>query len=146
MPQLAAWALGVVTLPLAPISWWATRRQVARHRYWLTDRRLVVQEGLIGQRVRSVPLDRVVDVAVTQSWLDRLFGVVNLDVRDMTGEVGSPGSGATAATGLRLFDVDAPEAWKREILGRAGKAPVPGGDDSMDRVVALLQQLVDRAA
>lgn len=121
-----------------------SQRRIARHRYWLTDKRLVVQEGLIGQQVRSVPLSRVVDVTVRQNWLDRLFGVTSLDVRDMTGEVGGPGP----SRGLQLFDVTQPEQWKKEILARTGS--VIATDQSQGRelgqMVSLLQQLVDRKA
>lgn len=137
-----AFIAGVVTIPALPILAWAMRRWTQRHRYWLTNRRLVVQEGIVGQEVRSVPLDRIVDVAVTQNWLDRLFGVVNINVRDMTGE--SSGAEGGMSKGLRLFDVQSPQSWKRLILARTGKAPQDAA--SQDRVVALLEALVANTA
>ena len=82
---------GIVTIPFLPVLWWAALRSVEVHRYWLTDRRLVVRTGLIGYKIRSIPLSRVVDVAVQTDWLDRLLGLTHIEVRDMTGESSAQG-------------------------------------------------------
>lgn len=91
--------LGVLTAPLALLTPWLATRYLSMHRWWLTDQRLVVRTGLFGWSVRSVPLDRVVDVTVAASWWDLLFGVQHVQVRDMTGEVASSG----VSTGLVLM-------------------------------------------
>jgi uncharacterized membrane protein YdbT with pleckstrin-like domain len=143
-PEALTLMVLVVTAPAAILSWWTSQRRVSRHRYWLTNTRLVVQEGLIGQQVRSVPLSRIVDVTVRQNWLDRIFGITNLDVRDMTGEMGGPGP----SRGLQLFDVTGPDAWKQEILSRTS-ATIPCESNEgreLGQMVSLLQQLVDRQA
>lgn len=132
---------GLVTIPLLPALWWGALRAVAVHRYWLTDRRVIVRTGIIGYRLRSIPLSRVADVSVHASWLDRLLGLTHVEVRDMTGE--SAGEGTSR--GAVLLGVDAPSAWSERILARSGGGlDAQGGE--LTEVVGLLRQLVDRAA
>lgn len=94
--------LSVVGAPFALLAPLIARQAMAQHRWWLTDRRLVVRTGFIGWTVRSVPLARVVDVTTTASWWDLLFGVQHIVVRDMTGEVG----GNHVASGLKLMGLE----------------------------------------
>lgn len=131
--------IGVVTIP---VLWWLALRSVEVHRYWLTDRRLVVRTGIIGYQVRSIPLSRVVDVSVRANWLDRLFGLTHVDVRDMTGESASQGP----SRGAKLLAVGAPDVWAEDILTRAGGAPVGSDATELGELVAVLRQLVPRLA
>ena len=141
--RLRSWA-GIVTIPLLPFGTRASRRRVERHRYWLTDQRLVVQDGLIGQRVSSVPLSRIVDVTVRQNWFDRLLGIQNLDVRDMIGEVGGSGM----ASDLALVDVADPEHRKHALLDGTHTPPAAASDaqGAMSEMVDLLQQPAHQTA
>ena len=136
-------ALTVLMIPFLPALWWAVLRSVAVHRYWLTDRRLVVRTGVIGYQMRSIPLSRIVDVSVKTSWLDQLLGLTHIDVRDMTGESGGDG----LSRGVQLFGVDRPDLWVEELLGRSG-GPLDGDRDAtqLDTMVGLLQELVAKAA
>ncbi|MCO4745161.1 MAG: PH domain-containing protein [Proteobacteria bacterium] len=134
--------LGVVTIPLLPVLWWAVLRGVAVHRYWLTDRRIIVRTGIIGYRLRSIPLSRVADVSMQATWLDQLFGLTHVEVRDMTGESGGEG----LSKGAMLLAVDAPELWSSAILARSGGAVDAKPSAELGQVVGLLQRLVDRAA
>lgn len=138
-------------LPLLPLWLWANRAWRGRHRYWLTDRRLVVQTGIIGQSLRSVPLGRVADVEVRASWFDRLFGLQHVVVRDMTGEVSSGGMSA----GFRLAAVADAAGWAERILALAGPCgptdpPGPSGDEpatlaALERIAGILEELRDAA-
>ncbi|TNE88727.1 MAG: PH domain-containing protein [Deltaproteobacteria bacterium] len=133
--------LGVVTIPLLPVFWWAALKGVDVHRYWLTDRRVIVRTGIIGYRLRSIPLSRVADVSVQATWLDRLLGLTHVEVRDMTGE--SAGEGVSK--GAMLLGVDAPGLWAESILARSGGALEAGGSQ-LDEMVGLLRALVAKAA
>ncbi len=141
----------VFGIPFLPLFWWLGLRQVAVHRYWLTDRRLVVRTGIIGYQIRSIPLSRIVDVSTRASWFDRLLGLTHIHVRDMTGE--SAGEGVSR--GVRLLGVQDPETWAASILTRSTSTAAPGATSppvaardgaQLDTVVSLLQTLVDRAA
>lgn len=134
--------LGVVLIPLLPLGIWTARRVFSVHRYWVTNRRVVVRTGLLGYELRSIPLSRVADVSQSSDWMDRMLGLVHLEVRDMTGESSSGG----LSRGVRLCGVDDAEVWSTAILDRTDRTPGLDGDDRMDQVVALLQRIADRAA
>jgi len=120
-------ACSVVLVPTLPLAWWAAHQAVQQHRWWLTDRRLVVSNGVIGRTVRSVPLERVVDVTVTSSWWDRLWGFEHVTVRDMTGEVAGG-----VATGLILQAVEGADEVADTLL-----TALPQGRSDQDLVAAL---------
>jgi membrane protein YdbS with pleckstrin-like domain len=120
----------VVLLPLLPLLYWVNHQSVQQHRWWLTDRRLVVANGVIGRSVRSVPLERVVDVTIKSTWWDRVWGLEHVTVRDMTGEV----SGNTGSTGLALLAVDDADAIADRIL-----TALPRQAREEDLVAALRQ-------
>lgn len=133
---------GVVTIPLLPVLWWAALREVEVHRYWLTNRRLIVRTGIIGYRIRSIPVSRVADVSVRASWFDRLLGLTHIDVRDMTGE--SAGDGISR--GAKLLAVESPDAWSEDILARSGGSLATEGQGELAKMVGLLEALVAKAA
>lgn len=75
--------VGVLLLPLViPL----TNLAYSKARYWLTNRRVIIGWGIIGYCVRSIPLERVSDVALSRSVTERLAEVTSIVVRDMTGE------------------------------------------------------------
>lgn len=132
-------AICLVTLPLAPFAYAFASRTLRMHAWWVTNQRIVVRTGFIGWTLRSIPLDRIVDISATSSWYDRIFGVTHLKIRDMTGE--STGDGVSR--GVHLMAVPNAREIERLILERV---PARSTQDDMGQVVNLLQQLVDRAA
>lgn len=85
---------GLIGLPLAYL---IVKAYVNKHRYWLTNSRVVVTTGIIGFRARSIPLERVSDVAISCDWLEKLLGMRTVVVRDMTGE-------AMSGANIRAFE------------------------------------------
>jgi len=85
---------GLIGLPLA---YFIVKAYVNKHRYWLTNSRVIVTTGIIGYRARSIPLERVSDVAISCDWLEKLLGMRTVVVRDMTGE-------AMSGANIRAFD------------------------------------------
>lgn len=58
-----------------PVAWALYRYlKTARHRYTLTDQRLLEESGLIVKRVESLELYRVKDLSVSGTLLQTLFG------------------------------------------------------------------------
>ncbi len=117
--------IGVLFLPLIYL---AMRAYVAKHRFWVTNSRVVVTNGVIGFRARSIPLERVSDVAIRCTVLERMLGIRSVVVRDMTGEAMS---GATM-----LASADA-TALQRQILDRVHevnrRAPSADGERMLAR-------------
>ena len=93
-----------------------------KHRYWVTDQRVVWRHGIIGYRITSVPLERISDVAVSRTFLETICGVGGVVVREMTGEVKYGywygGVGRVFPTMIAVPD---PEEMQRRILELVGK-------------------------
>ena len=79
----------IVGILLVPFVYLFAQVAKTRFRYWLTNRRVIVSSGFIGYRVRSIPLERVSDVAFSRTFLEMVTGIQSVIVRDMTGEAES---------------------------------------------------------
>jgi hypothetical protein len=75
IPGLLELLLVVLTLGLA-LLWLVPRARATR--YKVTDRRVVVELGLIGRRIEQVDLFRVVDFVVELPFSQRVLGTGNL--------------------------------------------------------------------
>ena len=68
----------LVGLPLAFLSWW-------RFRYRVAGGRLELHSGVLSRSVRTIPLDRVRGIRVTEPFLHRLLALVRVDVEAAAG-------------------------------------------------------------
>ncbi len=104
--------IGLAALPLVYL---IGRAFVGKHNYWLTSSRVVVTNGIIGYKARSIPLERVSDVAISCNWLERALGLRSVIVRDMTGEAvsGAAMLGVADATTLQRRILDEVHAVNR---------------------------------
>lgn len=107
-------SMGIGLLAL-PIVYLVARAFFAKHNYWLTSSRVVVTNGIIGYKARSIPLERISDVAISCNFLERAFGLRSVVVRDMTGEAmsGAAMLGAGDATTLQRQILDQVHAVNR---------------------------------
>ena len=58
------------------------------YRYRVTDRDVVLRHGLVNRQERIVPLERIQSVDISEQPLDRVFGVVRLQVQTGAGGAG----------------------------------------------------------
>jgi len=76
--------LVVVTIPLLPIilplAYWLMKRYYARLEVVLTRRDLKVRRGIWNVEEKSVPLEKITDLALHQGPLMRLFGIKGMRV------------------------------------------------------------------
>lgn len=81
------WFFTVFTLGLYFILVYLSR---LRTRYTLTNERLKVTKGLLSKSVDEIELFRIKDTKVSQSFLNRIVGIGNIDVisSDETGTIG----------------------------------------------------------
>jgi len=134
------------TLALLPFVWWAARVAADRHRYYVTNQRVIVTDGLIGYRTRSVPLERISDVQVGCTWVERAVGIRSVVVRDMTGEAqgGAIMQGLTdpaEVQSLILQEVARVNATLTPTVAAASASPPAVSTDS--EVVTLLREIRD---
>ena len=103
VPALAVALL--VGLPLAILSWW-------RFRYRVAGGRLELRSGVISRSVRTIPLERVRGIDVTEPFLHRLLGLVRVEVEAASG--GSSRAELTLAAVTRAEG----EALRLKLLAR----------------------------
>ena len=89
--MLGAVVLGLlsfgVLLYFLPILWFVERRKARFHQHYVTNRRVIVVNGIIGYSIQSVPLNRVSDVTVACGWVERFFEVRNVVVKDIASQM-----------------------------------------------------------
>ncbi|MEM8955021.1 MAG: PH domain-containing protein [Verrucomicrobiota bacterium] len=145
----------IVTIPLLPLwllfGYFFTKRYLDSHSCVLTERSVKIKKGLLNRIEKTVPLDKITDVALMQGPIMRAFGLHSLSIET----AGSTGTGAF----LRVVGiVGAPEfrdavLQQKEILlaqtsGIAGAdvmVPAGGGGAGVEsgEAVALLREIRD---
>ena len=118
---LVTTALTVVGIVFLPIVWLLAVIARDKYRYWLTNRRIILSSGLIGYKIRSIPLERISDVSLSRTLPEMLSGVSSIIVRDMTGETDE---------GKSLLAISDSSNYQRQILDEvravnAGESALP---------------------
>ena len=107
VPALALALL--VGLPLAILSWW-------RFRYRVGGGRLELRSGVLSRSVRTIPLERVRGIDVTEPFLHRLLGLVRVDVE------AAAGGGSKAELSLAAVSREQADALREALLGATRSA------------------------
>jgi len=107
VPALALALL--VGLPLAILSWW-------RFRYRVGGGRLELHSGVLSRSVRTIPLERVRGIDVTEPFLHRLLGLVRVDVE------AAAGGGSKAELSLAAVSREQADELREALLGATRSA------------------------
>lgn len=86
-------------------------RYIQRH-YWITNKRIVYKKGFIGYSIASIPYERVSDVIVSRSLLERICGFGSVLVQSLAGQISTARMGSEAA----LQGLNNPEEIQQEIF------------------------------
>ncbi|MEM1080246.1 MAG: PH domain-containing protein [Pseudomonadota bacterium] len=98
--QCVASILGILILPIAlPIAWWYYRKFYATLEVVLTSRELQVSRGVLVRQEKSVPLEKVTDLALIQGPIMRRMGIKGLQV-ETAGQSSGPGSSLVKLIGI----------------------------------------------
>lgn len=153
----AAFAASIVGIPLlpiaAPVAGWYWRRYYSRLRVILTSRDLTVHRGLLVTEEKSIPLEKITDLAVVQGPIMRMMGLKGIRVET----AGQTSGGGALVTVIGIEDTDAFRDQvlnQRDRIGDAGfgKDAVRGdaatgagdGTGTRDReILATLRSLDD---
>lgn len=96
----------LVGVPLAILSWW-------RFRYRVAAGRLELHSGFVSRSVRTIPLERVRGIEVTEPFLHRLLGLVRVDVE------AAAGGGEAAELSLAAVSRAQADELREALLGPA---------------------------
>ncbi len=133
-----------MTLPFLPFVWWLGWMAADRHQYFVTNQRVIVTNGMVGYTTRSVPLERISDVQIGCTWIERTVGIRSVVIRDMTGEAagGAVMQGMTDPSDVQSLILREVARVNAAVAPAAATTPVnaPPRDDE---VVTLLREIRD---
>ncbi|MCK5017045.1 MAG: PH domain-containing protein [Candidatus Peribacteraceae bacterium] len=69
------------------------RRQYNMRYYWITSSRIIAKRGIIGYSINSIPLERISDVLISRSFIEKIFGFGSLHIQTMSGQYSPRGRG-----------------------------------------------------
>lgn len=128
LPLLAALVLGrgagweaIAAFPLGAAAIWAVL-EASRYRYALQGSELVIHEGVLGRRVRHVPLARIHNSSRLRKLPHRLFGVTELHLESAAG--GKP------EAVMRVLHLEAALALESALRASGATAHAPAGEDA----------------
>ena len=81
--------------------------------YWITNKRVVEQTGLIGHTIISVPLERISDIILTRSFIEKVLGYGSLQIQTLAGQLTY---GKSYGSELSLSAVPNPEETQQLIF------------------------------
>jgi putative membrane protein len=122
----------VVTIPLIPL-WWIcglfiTNKYLEKMSCTLTDKSLIVKKGLLTRIEKTVPLEKITDLALKQGPIMRAMNLYSLSIET----AGSSGSGAGGAL-VSLLGINETEAFRDAVLAqrdRLGSVSTPSSPPS----------------
>ncbi len=139
---------GVVLIPvIAVIVWVVGGRMLAAMSATLSEKKLVVKRGILVRVEKSIPLDKITDVALSQGPVMRMFGIHRLSFET----AGQSGPGALVS----LLGVVEAAQFREAILTQKERladklqqtsAPQPPSADKTDAALIqreLMERLVD---
>lgn len=130
---------GILLLPvIAAVVWGVSQRILDAMSAELFERKLVVKRGVFFRVEKTIPLDKITDVGLTQGPLMRALGLYRLDFET----AGQSGPGALVSM---LGIVDAVD-FREEILAQRdhlsdNKVAVPDNVAEQDQMTALLHSV-----
>ena len=138
---LAATIVGIFILPiLLPIAWWYYRRFFATLEVVLTSRELQVSRGVLNRQQKSIPLEKITDLAVIEGPIMRWMGIKGLQV-ETAGQSSGPGGAL-----VRLIGIEDTDGFRDDALDQRDKVTDGGPDDTApapDVSTALLTEIRD---
>ncbi len=104
-------------LAFVALTFWFPAKKASALRYWLDGSTLRIDEGVVVRKRKSIPLDRITDIAMVQGPFLRLCGIWSLQVQ-------TAGSAQQAPEGTLLGVVEFEAT--RDTLMRARDSAVGG--------------------
>jgi len=111
-PSIAVFS-PIIIIVIIIILWLVADNRYKHQHYWITSKRVIHKRGLIGYTIGSIPFERVSDVIVSRTFLERLFGFGSVLVQSLAGQISH--RGRLGAEGS-LLAVPDPEGTQQKIF------------------------------
>ena len=141
---MVATIFGIFLLPIAlPIAWWYYRKFYATLEVVLTSRELQVSRGVLIRQEKSVPLEKVTDLALVQGPIMRRMGIKGLQV-ETAGQSSAPGGSLVRLIGILDTDGFRDDALDQRDKVTDGSSSEPTADTPAgDSTIELLTEIRD---
>ncbi len=83
--QLIFWYF-ISFLPIVFSIFFLSGNQYNHEYYWITNKRIVYKRGILGYRITSIPFERISDVMISRTFVERLFGFASLHLQTLAGQ------------------------------------------------------------
>lgn len=81
--------------------------------YWITNKRIITKRGIIGYRITSIPFERISDIIISRTFLEKICGIASLHIQSLAGQA-SPGS--SLGSEAQLLAIPDPEEMQNKIF------------------------------
>lgn len=114
--------LGLITIPGVVLSY-------LRFRFWLEDREVVIESGVLQRRHRTIPYERIQNIGIEQSLLPRLFGTAKVKIET---------AGSAAAEGnIEYVRLGVAHALRDAVRAEQRTGTATGEEESADELFRL---------
>ncbi|HDN90745.1 MAG TPA: PH domain-containing protein, partial [Candidatus Aenigmarchaeota archaeon] len=83
--------------------------------YWITNKRIVTKRGILGYQIISIPYERISDIVISRTFLERLFGIASLHIQSLAGQISFRRYSMLGSEG-QLLAIPNPEETQKRIL------------------------------
>ncbi len=112
--HVLGWAAAIITLPILPLVWLYYKRYFRTLEVVLTTRELQVGRGILTREEKSIPLEKITDLALYQGPLMRWLGLKGLRVET----AGQSGAGSAL---VQLVGLENPDDFRDAALDQRDK-------------------------
>lgn len=84
-PDLLIGAIFSVFLAI-PTSFILANLRYTKEKYWITNQRVVCKKGIIGYTIASVPFEKISDVILSRTFIEKVFGFGSLEIQTLAGQ------------------------------------------------------------
>ncbi len=105
--------LFIIVLILLAIPWLISRNMYKHQHYWITNKRVIYKRGFLGYKISSIPLERISDVIVSRTFLERIFGFGSVHIQSLAGQFTY---GRRMGAEASLLAVPNPEILQKQIF------------------------------
>ena len=138
--------VGIFALPFVlPFAWWYYKRFYGTLDVVLTSRELQVSRGVLIRQEKSIPLEKITDLAVIQGPIMRFMGIKGLQV-ETAGQSSTPGGALVKLIGILDTDGFRDDALDQrdKVTDRPDAEPSPGpAQATTGETTVLLSEIRD---
>jgi len=111
----------IIIIVILILLWLVAENRYKHQHYWITNKRVICKRGILGYTISSIPYERVSDVIVSRTFLERLFGFGSVHVQSLAGQITHHGRLGAEGSMLAIPDPEGAQQKIFELMKRKRK-------------------------